>query len=33
MEPNFAAFQLIGQIALGIIGFSAININWPKQNL
>ena len=26
MEPNFDAFQLIGQIALGIIGFSAILI-------
>lgn len=26
MEPNFDAFQLIGQIGLGIVGFSAILI-------
>jgi len=30
MEPNFAAFQLIGQIALGIIGFSAILIGLSR---
>jgi hypothetical protein len=44
MEPNFAAFQLIGQIALGIIAFSqsslSISLNqymigWPnvKNNI
>ena len=32
MEPNFAAFQLIGQIALGIIGFSAILIGLSRTS-
>ena len=32
MEPNFDAFQLIGQIALGIIGFSAILIGLSRTS-
>ena len=32
MEPNFEAFQLIGQIALGIIGFSAILIGLSRTS-
>ena len=32
MEPNFDAFQLIGQIALGIIGFSAILIGLSRKS-
>lgn len=33
MEPNFEAFQLIGQIALGIIGFSAILIGLSRTSV
>ena len=32
IEPNFDAFQLIGQIALGIIGFSAILIGLSRTS-
>ena len=32
VEPNFDAFQLIGQIALGIIGFSAILIGLSRTS-
>jgi len=32
MEPNFDAFQLIGEIALGIIGFSAILIGLSRRS-
>ncbi len=32
MEPNFEALQLIGQIALGIIGFSAILIGLSRTS-
>ena len=32
MEPNFDAFILIGQIALGIIGFSAILIGLSRTS-
>ena len=32
MEPNFDSFQLIGQIALGIIGFSAILIGLSRTS-
>ena len=31
MEPNFDAFQLMGEIALGIIGFSAILIGLSRS--
>ncbi|MFL2698310.1 MAG: hypothetical protein ACJ0F4_03850 [Gammaproteobacteria bacterium] len=32
MEPSFDAFQLIGQIALGIVGFSAILIGLSRTS-
>ena len=32
MEPNFDAFQLMGEIALGIIGFSAILIGLSRSS-
>ena len=32
MEPNFDAFQLIGEISLGIIGFSAILIGLSRTS-
>ena len=32
MEPNFHALQLIAEVALGILGFSAILIGLSRSN-